>query len=98
MRQPKRRAAGIFRQRSTSSGLALRFLGLDRAGNLFVPGCPERVLFAAVLIWISLGGDVFARSALALLEWIGIAAHNAVFPGFTIRSLLSCPSLSNVSP
>jgi hypothetical protein len=72
-------------------------LGLDRAGNLFVPGCPERVLFAAVLIWISFGWDVFARRALALLEWIGIAAHHAVFRGFTIRSLPSWVTLSNAS-
>jgi hypothetical protein len=68
-------------------------LGLDRAGNLFVPGCPERVLFAAVLIWISFDWDVFARSALALLEWIGsllIMPSSGVSPSGRFQAVSAC--------
>jgi hypothetical protein len=70
-RTDKRGGLGIIRP----IGLA----SLDRAGDLLVAGGPERMLLAAVLIGIALSRNLFPRSALALLERIGIGCHDRIF-------------------
>src|SRR5882757_6745527 len=58
--------------------MALRPLGLVSLGlarDLLMPRAPQRMLVAAILIWIGFGGNVLPRGALAFFKRIGIGCH-----------------------
>ena len=57
---------------------------LERAGDLFVAGSPQRMLLAAILIRIGFRRNVVACGALTLLERIGVGRHDVVFPVFDL--------------
>src|SRR6185312_14849589 len=61
---------------------ALALVRLAGAGDLFMPGGPERMLVAAVPIRIGFRRNVLSRGALALLEGVGVGVHDGVFPVF----------------
>src|SRR4030095_16656421 len=58
---------------------AFALVRLAGAGDLFMAGGPERMLFAAVLIWIGFRRNVLPCGALALLERVRVGIHAGAF-------------------